>query len=635
MALKNFTQFTPYTTLSGTDYFVGYRDLDEIRTDFESLTIAVSGILLQKGFTPGASVGQVRWIRYRYTIASGNNLNAVSGTDDYGLVLSYSPGQIEVFRNGAHLVESLDFVANNNTQIRNLSTLSVGDIVEVLSLSSSPLTIFNPITGLILNTSGTYRYTVAAGNTIVPGATQISGLDDFGSTLNFVSPNLDVYLNGMHLVRDSDYTNYSNGNSLTLGLPVADGDTVDVVSLSATSLSRIVGIDGYNGVTRILAGDKVTISPDSGTGIVTISSYTSLDDIQVPTWTDGGHVTGWATVQQYLSAVARTNVNPLSVAYVEFFGSLPGGNAHSGGVLAPNGKIYWAPHLSSLGRIVDPSNNSIATYGTFPVTGVGMWTGAVLAPSGKIYLVPMAATYGVVIDPSNNTLTSYGTFTGGVAHDGGVLAPNGKIYFIPHTTSIGRLVDPANNTITTYIGFPVVAGGYIGGVLAPNGKIYFCPCNATVGVLLDPTNNTVTTYGSFPGSSAYVNGTLAPNGNIYLAPHNATVGRFIDTTNNTVTTYGSFPGSGAYSGAVLASNGCIYFGPHNATIGRSVDPYNNNLVVTYGSFPGSGAYSDSGVLAPNGKIYFVPYGATSGVAISILPNNIFNNNICTNPFFNK
>ena len=631
MALKNFTQFTPYTVLSSTDNFVGYRVLDEFRTDFNSLTDAISGLLISKGFTPGSSVGIVRRVSFRYTIGSGNNLNAVSGADDFGFTLSYKPTQIEVYRNGAHLAENLDFIASNGTQVTNLSTFSLGDILEVVALSSTVLTNYVAFSGSGSVISPSFRYSVSPSNTITPGAFVIAGADDFGSVLSFVVPNLEVYLNGSHLVKDMDYGTYASGSSITLGDSVADGDIVEIVSLSANNISEIASITTYIGIQKIQAGKDIIISNFTGTGNVTLSAKPGIRDIKVPDWTTGAHVTNWSTLQQYLSAVAQSNrFTQASASYVEQYGSFPGIGTYEAGVLAPNGKIYFAPNTATVGRFVDPSNNSVTTYGSFPGGG---YEGGVLAPNGKIYFVPDSATVGRFVDPSDNSVTTYGSFPGIGNYQGGVLAPNGKIYFIPQNATVGIFVDPSNNTVTTYGSFPGTAA-YAGGVLAPNGKIYLAPHNAIVGRFVDPSDNSVTTYGSFPGTNAYEAGVLAPNGKIYFVPGNAIVGRFVDPSDNSVTTYGSFPGSGAtYSGGVLAPNGKIYFVPYSAIVGRIVDP-TNNTVTTYGTFPGSAAY-EGAVLAPNGKIYFVPYTATVGAVVNTLNNNNFNLNVCTNPFFNK
>lgn len=266
MALKNFTQFTPQTVLSATDYVVGYRALDEIRTDLDSLTVAISGLLISKGFTPGGtSLGTVRRISYRYTIGGASNLNAVSGTDDFSLNLSYTPGQIEVYRNGSHLAESLDFVASNSTQVTNMSTFNVGDIIEVVALSATGLTITNVTSGGGSIFQSNYRYTCPSAVAI--GAVTISGPDDLGNTLLYSSPTLDVYLNGSHLVNGLDYS-ASNGTSITLTEGLSSSDVVDVATLSAYDIVAL------GGVSRIVAGPGIILNPSSGLGDVTITGNT-------------------------------------------------------------------------------------------------------------------------------------------------------------------------------------------------------------------------------------------------------------------------------------------------------------------------------------------------------------------------
>ena len=266
MALKNFTQFTPQTVLSATDFVVGYRNVDEIRTDLDSLTVAISGLLIAKGFTPGGSVGTVKRINYRYTIDLGENLNAVSGMDDYGNYLSYTVGQLDVYRNGVHLVDSQDFIANNNTQIRNLSTMNIGDVVDVVTLSATGVTITNLLSGGGTVFQTNYRYTCPSLNAPI-GAINISGADDLGNTLLYSSPTLDVYLNGSHLVNGQDYLT-PNGSTITLSEGLSSGDVLDIATLSAYD------IGGLGGVTRIIAGPGITINPSSGLGDVTIRGNT-------------------------------------------------------------------------------------------------------------------------------------------------------------------------------------------------------------------------------------------------------------------------------------------------------------------------------------------------------------------------
>lgn len=636
MALKNFTQFTPYTVLSGTDIFVGYRGLDEIRSDLGSITDAISGLLIVKGFTPGASIGTVKKVNFRYTITTNSPKNAVSGTDDFGFVLSYTPTQVDVYRNGAYLINSLDFLATNSTQILNLSTLNVGDIVEVVTLSATLISLVQPATGTGDVNGTSFRYTVAPGNTIQPGNSIISGLDDFGATLNFTSPNFDVFLNGSHLVRDLDYDFYSGGSSITLNDVVANGDTVDVVSLLANNILQIAPISAYSGIQRIQAGKDISISNITGTGSVTLSAKPGIRDIKVPTWTDGGHVTGWSTVQQYLSSVASSNRFTQASAFSISLIDVPGGASgdYFQPVVAPNGFLYSFPDTFTRCVKIDPYNLTITTIGV-PIINNTI-QGGTLAPNGKIYGSTDSHSTGGLIDPSNDTVTTFTVPTGypraggsfaGTA--GGVLAPNGKIYIIPANYTIIVALDPDSLTVAT---FGAGITGQINGVLAPNGKIYMVPQASTAAMKIDPLSNTVTTYAAVPSTGKW-GGVLAPNGKIYMIPNSSSVLVVVDPSNDSVATYG-VPNPGARLGGVLAPNGKIYVPPYGgSSILSVIDPETNTITTI--NLGVANVNKISGCIAPNGRIFFGEQGNSKATVLNLLINNNFNLNICTNPMFNK
>ena len=268
MALKNFSQFTPQTVLSATDFVVGYRSTDEIRTDLDSLTVAISGLLISKGFTPGGALGTIKRVNYRYTIDAGENLNAVSGLDDYGLYLSYTSGQLDVYRNGSHLVDGQDFVASNGTQVTGLSTMSPGDVIDIVTLSAAGITISLSGAGSVFTNH--YRYTVPVGSVTV-GGVDVSGPDDLGSTLNYASPNLEVYLNGSHLVYGLDYTAL-NGSLITMSEGLSAGDVVDVSVISAYDIGGLATLS--TGVFKLRAGAGIILNPANGVGDVTITGNT-------------------------------------------------------------------------------------------------------------------------------------------------------------------------------------------------------------------------------------------------------------------------------------------------------------------------------------------------------------------------
>jgi len=69
---------------------------------------------------------------------------------------------------------------------------------------------------------------------ITTNTTSISGADDNGDTLAYDLGKVEVYYNGAKLVPGSDFT-ATDGTSITLQDTVTNGDTIEVISLSAAS----------------------------------------------------------------------------------------------------------------------------------------------------------------------------------------------------------------------------------------------------------------------------------------------------------------------------------------------------------------------------------------------------------------
>lgn len=168
----------------------------------------------------------------------------------------------------------------------------------------------------------------------------------------------------------------------------------------------------------------------------------------------------------------------------------------SGGVLAPNGKIYAIPRQSDVVAIINPATNTIdQTTITGLTTTPNKWVGGVLAPNGKIYGIPSASTSVLIIDPAIDTAdtATITGLTGTTKWFGGVLAPNGKIYGMPHNVAIGNLliVDPETNTadISSVTGLTGSTDKWFGAVLAPNTKIYGIPFDSPIGLIINPNSN--------------------------------------------------------------------------------------------------------------------------------------------------
>jgi hypothetical protein len=79
----------------------------------------------------GTAVTVKQW---RYTATGGET--TLSGTDGFGLSLSYTVGAEEVYINGVLLERAVDYTASTGTSITGLTALVAGDIATVMSANS-------------------------------------------------------------------------------------------------------------------------------------------------------------------------------------------------------------------------------------------------------------------------------------------------------------------------------------------------------------------------------------------------------------------------------------------------------------------------------------------------------------------
>jgi hypothetical protein len=89
--------------------------------------------------------------------------------------------------------------------------------------------------GSISSSAEIYRYRFNA----TAGATTISGIDANGATLSYIVGKEQVYLNGVLLVRTSDYT-ASNGSSITSLAALAANDIVEIITFTSFEVANAV-----------------------------------------------------------------------------------------------------------------------------------------------------------------------------------------------------------------------------------------------------------------------------------------------------------------------------------------------------------------------------------------------------------
>jgi hypothetical protein len=89
--------------------------------------------------------------------------------------------------------------------------------------------------GSISSTAAIYRYRFTAAG----GETTESGLDDNGVTLSYLPGKEQVYLNGVLLVRTTDYT-ASDGTSITSLAALTAGDVLEIITFTAFDLATAI-----------------------------------------------------------------------------------------------------------------------------------------------------------------------------------------------------------------------------------------------------------------------------------------------------------------------------------------------------------------------------------------------------------
>ena len=103
--------------------------------------------------------------------------------------------------------------------------------------------------GSISSTAAIYRYKFIASG----GETSVSGTDANGLTLSYLAGYEQVYLNGVLLVRTTDYT-ASNGTSITSLAALAASDIVEIITFTAFDLATAVPNTAFTAKGTILVG---------------------------------------------------------------------------------------------------------------------------------------------------------------------------------------------------------------------------------------------------------------------------------------------------------------------------------------------------------------------------------------------
>jgi len=194
---------------------------------------------------------------YEYTATAGQTV--LSGTDENGNTLAYTPGKVLVFLNGVLMDNrsGTDYTETNTTTITFNAGLQVSDTVIIKSYDGSAPFFRN-------------QYDITASST-----SSISGNDANGNSLSVIPKYTEVFVNGV-LVKKGQW-NSGSGTQINFEEALTDPNyVIDVIDYGYNTPEVNIFLDTI----PFLGGDLNTNGKDiisSGTDAVTLKPSTYVD----------------------------------------------------------------------------------------------------------------------------------------------------------------------------------------------------------------------------------------------------------------------------------------------------------------------------------------------------------------------
>jgi hypothetical protein len=174
--------------------------------------------------------------------------------------------------------------------------------------------------GSISSTAAIFRYKYTAAG----GETSESGLDDNGITLSYIAGKEQVYLNGVLLVRGTDYT-ASNGTSITSLAALTAGDILEIITFTAFDLATAIDkalFDAKGDILVATAADtpgKLTVGVDgyylkANSGTATGLEWDAISQYTLPSQT--GNSGKFLTTDGTNESWATVNVSAIDDNYI-------------------------------------------------------------------------------------------------------------------------------------------------------------------------------------------------------------------------------------------------------------------------------------------------------------------------------
>jgi len=357
-----------------------------------------------------------------------------------------------------------------------------------------------------------------------------------------------------------------------------------------------------------------------GVGMTYSANLTDEVPTAFPIWNKAPYLTSDSAA---LVEALRTNRLKGSTATVSTITASTATSGWSGGTVAPNGNIYFAPHFATKIAKLNPTTDTVTLVGPDLGGASNKYVSGVLAPNGSIYFLPNRNGNILKVDPTTDTVTQITASFGNGAFNGAIVSPQGNIYGVPQSfLTIMLKLDTSTDTITT-IPIPSVNVGnnrWCGAAVAADGKIYMMPASANAVLELDPATDATTTHVIWDTAlrNQCLGAVLGPNGLIYGIPSES----FQIPVFNPITKTASFVstlGIGGYMyGGAMGPNGVIYMQGWFNNLVMAFDTISNQITTyTPAGKPTTGIYyAGGGSMALNGSVY-LPANNTTQVFTKI------------------
>ena len=197
------------------------------------------------------------------------------------------------------------------------------------------------------------------------------------------------------------------------------------------------------------------------------------------------------------------------------------GSEQFGGVCIPDGRVVFAPGKGSPNVLIyDPATNKCRA-GAAHGQGGQAFTGTVLLPDGKVLFVPFDAGSIGIYDPVEDSIVLASVNnTAGAKFVSGVILPDGRVLLIPRSSPAFGIYNPDDNSYTVKAAHNKGGNAFTGGVLAPDGRTVICEPYYSNAVgkydIATDTYSDIAVHGK--RQSAFEGSVALPDGRIVLVP---------------------------------------------------------------------------------------------------------------------